>query len=518
MTKNKPVVLLILDGWGDLPHDESNAITCAHTPIWDGLLKNAPHILLSSSGEDVGLPDGQMGNSEVGHLTMGAGRVIYQDLTRINKSIREGDFFQNPVLKDAFAIAKSTDKAVHLLCLLSPGGVHSHEDHLFACMQMAKQNGVSRIFVHVFLDGRDTPPQSARTSLEKLQHQLEQTGAILASVCGRYYAMDRDKRWERTQLAYLAIWEGKAPFYAKSGLDALDQAYLRQETDEFVKPTVIMHPEKGAIQPHDIVIFMNFRSDRARQLAHALTDPDFKEFDRSNDPLLGDFVTLTEYDKNIIANVAFKKQIHTNVLGEYLQNLHLTQLHLAETEKYAHVTFFFNGGIEPPFKGEKRILVPSPKIATYDLQPQMSAPEITKALVDNILHEQFDFIVCNYANADMLGHTGDFQATVKAIETLDLCLGQIIQAIETKGGQMLITSDHGNAECMIDSVNKMPHTAHTTSLVPLVYVGKQKFIFKSNHGKLSDVAPTLLHLMALEQPAEMTGHSLLQSRSDSFAD
>jgi len=512
MARPKPVALLILDGWGYSPDNTSNAIAKAHTPTWDHLLAHYPHTLISGSGEDVGLPEGQMGNSEVGHLTLGAGRVIYQDLSRITNAIEQGDFFQNPVLINAFNQAKRNQKSVHILGLLSPGGVHSHEDHIFAALTMAAQQQVSSVYVHAFLDGRDTPPQSARTSIEKLEQVAAKTGAHIATICGRYYAMDRDKRWERVQLAFNALVYGQAPFHAKTALDALDLAYARKETDEFVKPTIIVRDNEPPviIHPGDVVIYMNFRSDRARALTYAFTDPLFEGFERGNYPHLSEFVCLTEYAENINAQVVFKPQVHRNVLGEYLQNLHLKQLHVAETEKYAHVTFFFNGGIETPFQGEERILIPSPKVATYDLVPEMSAIEVTQTVVNNILHGQFDFIVCNYANADMLGHTGNFSATVKAIETLDSCLHKIFDALEKVDGEALITSDHGNAEMMFDEISGQMHTAHTTSLVPLIYFGKQKCHFKEGTGKLSDVAPTLLYLLQLSQPEEMTGTSLLQ--------
>lgn len=511
MTRPKPVVLLILDGWGHRVNGADNAIAAAHTPTWDQLLTHYPHTLISGSGEDVGLPDGQMGNSEVGHLTMGAGRIIYQDLSLINHHLKTGAFFQNETLKKAFTLARDTQKNVHVLGLLSPGGVHSHEDHIFACLEMAKAHDVPGLYVHAFLDGRDTPPQSALPSLEKLAAVQEKTGAILASVCGRYYAMDRDKRWERVQLAYNAIINGQAPFYASSGIEALNAAYARQETDEFVQPTCILTAQGNPIRfsPGDVVIFMNFRADRARALSYALIDSAFSGFPRAQFPIVSQLVCLTEYDKNLAAKIAFKPQEHKNVLGEYLQDLHFTQLHLAETEKYAHVTFFFNGGKEIPFQGEERILIPSPKVATYDLQPQMSAFELTDALVTAILNQKYDFIVCNYANADMVGHTGNFAATVQAIETLDTCLGQVAAACEKTGTQALITSDHGNAECMLDPTTQQPHTAHTTSLVPLIYVGKQPLTFNPGVGKLSDIAPTLLYLMGLAKPDEMTGHSLL---------
>ncbi|MBS0286399.1 MAG: 2,3-bisphosphoglycerate-independent phosphoglycerate mutase [Proteobacteria bacterium] len=509
MTPNKPVVLLIFDGWGYKENGQGNAIAAAQTPHWDNLIRTCPHTTLSGCGEDVGLPMGQMGNSEVGHLTMGSGRVIYQDLTLINKEIQSGHFYQNPVLIEAFNQAKEKNCAIHFMSLLSPGGVHSHEEHLFAALKMANTHQVEKVFVHAFLDGRDTPPQSARESLEKLDKALL-PNQHLATVSGRYYAMDRDKRHERTKLAYDAIVEGLSSYQAPSGITALENAYARQETDEFVKPTTIVKSgEKPVqIQDGDIVIYMNFRADRARALSIALTDATFHGFERKI-VHLGEFISLTEYDKNLKANIIYPPQTHKNVLGEYLQNCHLTQLHIAETEKYAHVTFFFNGGVEKPFTGEERVLIPSPKVATYDLQPQMSAYELTDELVKNIVSNKFDFIVCNYANADMVGHTGNYEATVKAIEVLDECLGKILDALAKVNGQMLITSDHGNAECMLDTENGQAHTAHTLSLVPLIYVGSKARNFIKENGTLSDIAPTLLSLMELPIPPQMTGQSLL---------
>ena len=478
MQRSKPVVLLILDGWGEGPSGLGNAIANAATPNWDRLMSHHPHTLISGSGEDVGLPEGQMGNSEVGHLTIGSGKVIYQDLTRISKAIETKTFFQNAVLKQAFARAKETQKAVHIMGLLSPGGVHSHEEHIFACLEMAKLNHCDKIYVHAFLDGRDTPPQSAKASLEKCEQKLKTIpGAQLATVSGRYYAMDRDQRWERVQLAFDAIAFGKTEAVATSGVEALTQAYARGETDEFVKPTCIVQENEQPIKviDGDIIIYMNFRSDRARALTQAFTDPQFKHFDRGSLPTLGEFVSLTDYGKNFKTAVAFTQEMHVNVLGEFLQNKRFTQLRLAETEKYAHVTFFFNGGVEKPFDGEERILIPSPKIATYDLQPEMSSIELTETLVHHILEKKFDFIVCNYANADMVGHTGNYPATIRAIESLDYCLGQIIQALDAVDGEALITADHGNAECMFDNNTGQPHTAHTTSLVPLCILGSKMF-------------------------------------------
>jgi len=501
----KPFVLLILDGWGYREKAQGNAIATALTPTWDKLKASCPHTLLSGSGEKVGLPSGQMGNSEVGHLTMGAGRVVYQELTRLSKAIETGTFFENPVLQNAFAQAHNTKRAVHIFGLLSPGGVHSHEDHIFACLKMARQHHQGPLYVHAFLDGRDTPPKSAQASLKKLTSFLEPLKANLASVCGRYYAMDRDQRFERTKMAFDAIAHGKAPFTAKSGEQALELAYQRQETDEFVQPTCMTNTRP--LKEGDVVIYMNFRADRARALSEAFTAAHFNGFDRGNFAKPGAFVTLTQYDSQLLANVAFLPVTIQKTLGEHLKDQKKTQLRIAETEKYAHVTFFFNGGKEPPLKGEQRVLIPSPKVATYDLKPQMHAPELTDALVKHILSQQFDVIICNYANADMVGHTGNFEATIKAIETLDSCLAKIVAALKKVDGQVLITADHGNAEYMLDEKGQ-PHTAHTSAPVPLLYVGQQPISLKP--GTLADIAPTLLSLMALPIPNEMTGQSLIK--------
>jgi 2,3-bisphosphoglycerate-independent phosphoglycerate mutase len=512
MTRPKPFLLLILDGWGDCPENPGNAIRLAKTPCWDSIQTRYPHTFISGCGEDVGLPVGQMGNSEVGHLTIGAGRVIYQDLTLISKLIENQEFFHNPILLEALAKAKDNHRSMHVMGLLSDGGVHSHEKHLYALLQMALKQKVSKLYIHAFLDGRDTPPKSALSSLERLDEVLINTPFRVATVSGRYYAMDRDKRWERVQRAWEAIVDGESAYEASTPVSALKEAYARGETDEFVLPTCIRDKDEPiTIQDGDVVLYFNFRADRARALSWALLDKSFTGFERKRVPQLTELVTFTEYDKNINARVAFVPQQLTNTLGEYFQNLKLKQLRLAETEKYAHVTFFFNGGQEQPFKFEERLLVPSPKVATYDLQPEMSAYELTDILVEKILNQQFDFIVCNYANADMVGHTGKLDAAIKAIEVLDECLAKITTALEKVGGEALITADHGNAECMLDEDNGA-HTAHTLSLVPLVYVGQQKFTFNGQPGTLSDIAPTVLTLMHLPIPEEMTGRSLLKSR------
>lgn len=492
---SKTCVLIILDGWGYREATEHNAIAAATKPTWDFLWKNYPHCLIAGSGKCVGLPDGQMGNSEVGHLNMGAGRVVYQELTRIDKAIEDKTFFHNGIFIDAIQKAVKKNKKIHVLGLLSPGGVHSHENHIRAITQLVQQQGATA-YVHAFLDGRDTPPQSARDSLKDLN---------IVSMTGRYYAMDRDKRWDRTELAYNLLTLGQAEFHATNADDALTMAYARGETDEFVKPTSI---SPITIDDDDVVIFMNFRSDRARQLTRAFTEKDFTGFTRKKIPALAAFVSLTQYAEDIKTSVAYPPQTLTNTLGEYVAKQGMQQLRIAETEKYAHVTFFFNGGIEEPNTHEERLLIPSPKVATYDLQPEMSAEELTDALVTAIHSQHYQFIICNYANPDMVGHTGNFAATVKAIETIDHCLSKILAALKIVQGEALITADHGNAELMFDEKTAQPHTAHTSELVPLVYIGR-KANFVRNDGTLSDIAPTLLYLMGLSQPKEMTGRNLL---------
>lgn len=508
----KPHVLIILDGFGHREPAEDNAISNANTPNWDKLWQQQPHTLISGSGMDVGLPEGQMGNSEVGHMNLGAGRVVYQDFTRVTKAIADGDFFSNPALTGAVDKANTQQGAVHILGLLSPGGVHSHEDHIAAMIKLADERGAQAIYVHAFLDGRDTPPKSAEPSIKKIDEQLRATGkGRIATLNGRYFAMDRDNRWERIEIAYNALTEGKADFSAATALDGLHAAYERDETDEFVKPTVIVADGESpaTINDGDAVVFMNFRADRARQITRAFVDQDFSGFERGKVPALADFVMLTEYAADIKASCAFPPEKLVNVLGEYLAKNDKTQLRLAETEKYAHVTFFFSGGREELFPGEERSLVNSPDVATYDLQPEMSAPEVTDRLVDAIKGGQHDLIVCNYANGDMVGHTGVFPAAVKAVETLDESLGRVVAAINEAGGELLITADHGNCEQMADNSTGQPHTAHTTELVPLVYVGThQDLKLQENGGTLSDIAPTLLKLMAMQQPEEMTGHAL----------
>jgi len=504
VSRPKPVLLLILDGWGHREARDNNAIALAKAPNWQRLLDECPHTLVQTHGHYVGLPDEQMGNSEVGHMNIGAGRIVYQDLTRIDAAIADHSFFQNAALLTACAAAKHT-ATLHVFGLLSPGGVHSHEEHIFALLELAKRENVPRVAVHAFLDGRDTPPQSARASLEKLQARCDKLGnAHIATVSGRYYAMDRDKRWERVKLAYDAIAEAIAPFHADSAVVALADAYSRGETDEFVKPTLIGNGAK--IVDGDAILYMNFRADRARQLTQAFVDPQFSGFPRPRSIRFSAFVSLTQYSEDLaVTAVAYPPQSLHNSLGEYLASLGLDQLRIAETEKYAHVTFFFSGGREEPYVGEERILVPSPKVATYDLQPEMSCPEVTDKLVAAIESARYDFIVCNLANADMVGHSGKLDAAIKAVEAVDVALGRLTQAIRSVGGEMLISADHGNLE-MMRADDGQPHTQHTVGPVPLVYIGRKA---RLEPGALRDLAPTVLALMGLPQPAEMTGHSLV---------
>lgn len=504
--KQKTFVLLILDGFGISPDGPFNAITHAQMPTWQKLWARYPHALLDASGPSVGLPDGQMGNSEVGHATIGAGRILYQDLTRIDAAFLQGDFANNPLIKNACRLA--TDRPIHVMGLLSPGGVHSHEAHFFETIKLFAKSGCKQLLVHAFLDGRDVPPQSAETSLKKLLALSAQYPQVqVASISGRYYAMDRDGRFERTQCVYDALTSGDAAYHAKDPLSALAMAYARSETDEFVKPTWIN--AAPAIADGDIVFFVNFRSDRARQLTRAFVQPEFSGFVRVRAPHLSAFVTMTEYAQDIPTQVVFPSISLKNNLGAYLALCQKTQLRIAETEKYAHVTFFFNGGEEEPFSGEERILIPSPQVATYDLQPAMSAKLVTERLVAAIHSNRFDLIVVNFANPDMLGHTGNFAATVAGLEVLDECLHDIWCSLQAEGGEMLITADHGNADCLFDEKTGQPHTAHTKALVPLVYVGAAAQVL-AQQGTLADIAPTLLSLMHLAIPAEMTGKPMFQ--------
>jgi 2,3-bisphosphoglycerate-independent phosphoglycerate mutase len=509
------LVLLILDGWGYLPASPYNAIALAKTPCWDRCWAGNPHVLLEASGTEVGLPEGQMGNSEVGHLTIGAGRIVDQDLTRIDKAIVTGQFAKHPSLLTVLNFAKTQQRAVHCIGLLSPGGVHSHESHLMALLDIVKAQSCPTVFVHAILDGRDTPPQSAESSLSVLSEACLKTGANIASITGRYYAMDRDNRWERTQRAYELLTEGKTDFYAESASAALSMAYERGENDEFVQPTLVRlapsniardkHLPPQTIQTGDVVICFNFRADRMRQLSAALAMPDFKHFKRQHWPVPGKFITFTDYTPSLKAEVLFPSPPLQHMLGDYLAEQGCTQLRITETEKYAHVTFFFNGGHEEPFKNEARFLIPSEKVATYDLSPTMRVAEITDKLVEAILDRKYDFILCNFANADMVGHTGKLAPTIQAIEAIDRALSRIISAIQQSQGELLITADHGNAECLFDETHQQPHTAHTTSKVPLVYIGKSSVKATQTEGTLKDIAPSILQLKALNIPKEMTG-------------
>jgi 2,3-bisphosphoglycerate-independent phosphoglycerate mutase len=507
-----PLLLVILDGWGHREDSRDNAIANAHTPVWDRLWKEAPHTLISGSGLDVGLPEGQMGNSEVGHMSLGAGRVVYQNMTRIGQAVNDGSFNQNPAYISAIDKAIACEGSVHIMGLLSAGGVHSHELHLQAAIKLAHQRGASRVYLHAFLDGRDTPPRSALPSLQAMDSLFEELDCgRVASIVGRYYAMDRDNRWERIELAYDMLTAGTAEYHASTCQLALEQAYQRQESDEFVKPTLIFadNEEPVTIADGDSVLFMNFRADRARQLTRAFLTPDFTGFQRRQRPILSAWVMTTEYAADIKASCAFPPASLKNTLPEYLADSGKTQLRIAETEKYAHVTFFFSGGTEALFEGEDRILIPSPDVATYDLQPAMSAHELTDKLVAAIESQRYDLIVCNYANGDMVGHTGNYEATMAAVATLDKCLLRLERAVMATGGEALITADHGNCEQMADYESGQNHTQHTTELVPLVYIGNKQRAFRDQQGILPDIAPTLLAMLGLKQPEEMTGTSLL---------
>jgi 2,3-bisphosphoglycerate-independent phosphoglycerate mutase len=505
---HRPVALIILDGWGYSENPESNAIYAANTPNWDQLWQEYPHTLISASGEGVGLPGTQMGNSEVGHLNIGAGRVVYQEFTRVSLAIRDRSFFSNDTLVQAVDNAKQGGKAVHILGLLSPGGVHSHADHLEAMVEMAVKQGVDKVYVHAFLDGRDTPPKSAQASIDAMEAKFSALGGgQFASLIGRFYAMDRDQRWERVETAYHLLTDGVAEYDADSATAGLAMAYERDETDEFVQATRI-GSEQIKMEEGDAVIFMNFRSDRARELTLALTDPDFADFKQPRPLNLASVVTLTEYKKDFTNPIAFPSASLNNVLGAYLADQGKRQLRISETEKYAHVTFFFNGGEDKPFEGEDRILIQSPQVKTYDLQPEMAAPEVAAKLVEAIHSQKYDAIMCNFANADMVGHSGQYDAAVKAVEALDTALGQVWAALQAVGGEMIVTADHGNAELMLDEATGQAHTAHTTNPVPLIYAGRAGQC--AEQGSLSDIAPTILSLMDLPIPDEMGKHLLVK--------
>ncbi len=510
--KTSPVLLIILDGFGCRAEREDNAIAQANKPNFDRLWKENPHTLIHASEMEVGLPKGQMGNSEVGHLNIGAGRVVYQEFTRIDRAIESGFFYTNPALLNAVHLARDHGKTLHLFGLLSDGGVHSHEAHFHAMLELARREGLHKVCLHVFLDGRDTPPKSAEIYLKRLDDKIRETGVgHIASMIGRYYAMDRDRRWQRVKAAYDLLTQGRTEFWAENPLAGLEAAYARGETDEFVKATAILPPDGKPVRMEDgdAVVFLNFRSDRARQLSRPFIEPDFGEFEREVTPKLSTYCTLTGYSDDFVVAVAFPPERIKNGLGEYVANLGLRQLRIAETEKYPHVTFFFNGGEEISFPGEDRVLVPSPDVATYDLKPEMSAFEVTDKLLAAINGKQYDLIICNYANPDMVGHTGDLNAAIKAIETVDTCLGRVVDAQLARGGDVLITADHGNAEMMRDVETHQAHTAHTMNLVPLIYVGPRRASM-ADTGALEDVSPTLLRMMGLAQPPEMTGEALVQ--------
>ncbi len=501
-------MLIILDGFGKNPNKEGNAIAAANKPNIDELMMNYPVAQLYASGAAVGLPDGQMGNSEVGHTNIGAGRIVYQELTRITKSIEDGDFFSIPELVDCIENCKKNGKKLHILGLLSDGGVHSHERHLYGILELAKRRDLENVYVHCFMDGRDTLPASGEGYIQKLEDKMNEKGVgKIASISGRFYSMDRDKRWQRIQKAYDALVYGKGEI-ANSAIQAIESSYQKEIFDEFVEPTVIYNGDKpvATIEDGDSVIFFNFRPDRAREITRALVDPNFNEFETKKMNL--NFVCMTQYDETMPnVKIAFKPQTLKNTFGEYISKLGLKQLRIAETEKYAHVTFFFNGGEEKQYVGEDRILVPSPKVETYDLKPEMSAYEVTQKVVEAINSEKYDSIILNFANPDMVGHTGNLDAATKAIEAVDECLGKIVNALSKHNGKALITADHGNAEQMIDYKTGEPFTSHTTNPVPIILYGMDNVKIKD--GKLADLAPTMLDMMHIKKPEEMTGESLL---------
>lgn len=508
---NKPLMLMILDGWGLNPEATGNAILKANTPNFDRLMRHYPNTTLDAAGLAVGLPEGQMGNSEVGHLNIGAGRIVFQDYTRISEDIKNGNFYKNPVLISAMENALKNNKALHLMGLLSDGGVHSHINHLIALLKLAKKYNLKKVYIHAFLDGRDVPPANAGKYIEYIEGVMKEIHlGEIATISGRYYAMDRDRRWDRTEKAYNAIVFGEG-LTARSPLEALHKSYERKETDEFVVPTVIVDDKnnpKGLVEEGDSIIFFNFRPDRARQLTYAFCNEDFEGFKRKKGFFRVNYVCMTQYNANIKnAKIAYKPEPLKNIFAEVISKAGLRQLRIAETEKYAHVTFFFNGGVEKPFPNEDRILIPSPKVATYDMMPEMSANEVTEKVIEKINEDIYDVIIMNYANTDMVGHTGDFDATVKAVETVDRCMGKVVESVHKKGGTILVTSDHGNAEQMLEYISKEPHTAHTSNKVPLILIGDKNYLLRA--GKLADIAPTMLQLLNIEKPEEMTGKSLI---------
>ncbi len=513
MTRPKPVLLMILDGWGINPASQGNAVALAKTPNLEQLLAQYPHTRLSTSGKSVGLPDGIMGNSEVGHLNIGAGRIVYQDLLRIDMAIEDGSFFENAAICASFQLARDNHRAMHLMGLVSDGGVHSQLSHLFALLDMAREKGLDQVYVHAILDGRDTSPDAGKHYIGQLQEHMDRIGlGVIATICGRYYAMDRDTRWERTALAYTLYTQGEGRL-ENDPVAAVAAAYSRGETDEFVKPIVMTDPQgtpHAVVQDGDGVLFFNYRADRARQITRAFTEPQFGGFERKVRPELGSYVCMTRYDETFDLPAAFAPVHLEDILGECISREGLRQLRIAETEKYAHVTYFFNGGEEKPFDNEDRCLVPSPRdVPTYDYKPQMSAMAVTETVLERIASEQYDFIVLNFANMDMVGHTGVLDAAITAVQTVDHCVGRITQAVREKQGALLITADHGNAETMIDE-NGNVHTAHTTNPVHLLLVSEAHRQAKLVPGVLGDIAPTILEVMALRQPDKMTGRSLIK--------
>ena len=507
--------LIIMDGFGINPAHEGNAIYQQGTPKLDALMAKYPTTQIGASGMDVGLPDGQMGNSEVGHLNIGAGRIVYQELTRITKDIQDGVFFQKKPLVKAMDTAKETGKAVHLLGLLSDGGVHSHNTHLYALLEMCKQRGVKDVYVHCFLDGRDVPPSSGIDYVKELQAKCEEIGVgKIATVMGRYWAMDRDNLWDRVQKAYDAMVLGQGQATAETGAQAVEQSYAKEETDEFVKPTVVMENGKptGMITEGDSVIFFNFRPDRARQLTRTFIQPDFDGFVRGNGYFPVNFVSMTQYDETFTGlEIVNPPETMQNTLGEYLSKQGKTQLRIAETQKYAHVTFFFNGGVEKANENEDRVLIPSSKVATFDMKPDMSAYEITEKAIELINEKKYDVMILNFANCDMVGHTGIMEAAMKAVEAVDDCVDKVVNAILENGGRVFVTADHGNADQMVDPESGEPFTAHTTNPVPFIAVGADMVGRKLREGgRLADLAPTMLQLLGLDKPAEMTGQSLIK--------
>lgn len=505
---NKTVLLTILDGWGLESRCVKNAIKEANTPNFDALMQNYPNTKIYADGEHVGLPEGQMGNSEVGHLNLGAGRIVYQELTRINKAIREGAFFENPEFLKAVAHVKNNNSSIHFMGLVSSGGVHSSMEHLYALIDLAKKHNLENVYVHAFLDGRDTPPQSAKEYVAQVDEKLSKENLPkVATVCGRYYAMDRDNRWDRVEKAYncLILGEGNC---AKSAEAAIQNSYNENVTDEFVMPTVI-GGDKTRIKDGDAVIFFNFRPDRAREITRAINDPNFEGFNRKKVLENTYYICMTQYDETFNLPLAYPPQRLTNILGEILDNNGVKQFRTAETEKYAHVTFFFNGGVEKAFGTETRVLVPSPKVATYDLQPEMSAPQVCEEVVKALKSKEYGYIMVNFANPDMVGHTGVMPAAIKAIETIDTCVGKIVDAVKEVGAEMLLTADHGNAECMEDPDTHAPFTAHTTNQVPLILINHESKVELREEGTLADIAPTVLDILGIEKPEDMTGVSMI---------